>query len=267
MQIEQRATSEVAPCATPAPDYTSPDGAVRLYRGDCLDVLPTLEAGSVDCVVTDPPYGISVKGSVHHRQAGRGSRRLDFFDGDEDWPMVSAIVKRAQVQTLRLVNECASAYWFCGHRVFSDLVRVFEEEGYSTRFIVWSKACPAPPPPGSGWSSGAELCVYAYKPGRYFDGAEAPRSNVIVADSYRHGQPGKVDHPTQKPLGLIQTLAQVSCPPDGLVLDPFMGSGTTGVACVRTGRRFIGVEKEPKYFDIAVKRIERAYEDQALFTQ
>ena len=68
----------------------------------------------------------------------------------------------------------------------------------------------------------------------------------------------RTEHPTQKPLEIIRTWVENSCPEGGIVLDPFMGSGTTGVACVQTGRNFIGIEIEPKYFEIAEKRIAEA---------
>jgi site-specific DNA-methyltransferase (adenine-specific) len=85
-----------------------------------------------------------------------------------------------------------------------------------------------------------------------------PRSNVIVADSFRHGQPGKVAHPTQKPLSVISPLIAASTSEGDTILDPFTGSGTTGVACVQTGRKFIGCEIDEKYVEIARKRIEAA---------
>lgn len=237
-----------------------------VVTGDCLAVLPTIPAGSVGAVVTDPPYSVSVAGAVHVGTKG-DRRNLDFFEGDDDWAaMTSRVVEAAQL-TLPAMDEGASAYWWCGHRQFGDLVRTFEDAGLSTRFLVWSKACPAPPPPWSGWPSGAELCVYAYPKGRRWEyGPDAvPRSNVIVADGYRHGQPGKVAHPTQKPIDTMQ-IPMLSCTVEGsVILDPFCGSGTTGVAAIKTGRRFIGIEICDEYAQIARRRIREA--EPVLFTR
>ena len=127
------------------------------------------------------------------------------------------------------------------------------------------KECPAPAGQGTWWPSGYEIGVYSYRPGAYFGDTDKKRSNVFVADSYRHGQPGKVDHPTQKPLGLIERLVMSLARPDAVVLDPFMGSGTTGVACAKLGRRFIGCEINPTYFDLACRRIEAAQREPDLF--
>jgi site-specific DNA-methyltransferase (adenine-specific) len=229
-------------------------GDATLYLGDCREVLPTLSG--VDAVVTDPPYSVSVSGAVHVGKPGHGSRRLDFFSGDDDWQaMTAAVLERASLCVAAL-KDTASMYWWCGHRQFGGLVSVFETAGFSTRFLVWNKTCPAPAPPNAGFPSAAELCVYAYRPGRTFNGTWA--SNVILGDSYRYGQPGKVDHPTQKPFHTIGPLVRTSTNPDETVLDCFMGSGTTGVACIQLGRKFIDIEIEPKYFDIACRRIEEA---------
>jgi hypothetical protein len=148
-------------------------------------------------------------------------------------------------------------YWWCGHRQFGDLVNLFEAADLETRFLVWSKLCPSPPPPGAGWPSGAELCVYAYERGRKwaYTPANVPRSNVIVADSYRHGQPGKRNHPTQKRPVLKSVPMLASSIEGDMVLDPFMGSGTTLEVAKLLGRRAIGIDLEESYCEDVVNRL------------
>lgn len=235
-------------------------GDCTLYLGDCREILPQI--GKVDAVVTDPPYSVSVAGSVHIGRAGNGSRRLDFFSGDSDWQAMSNMVAEIADLSIQHVAHNGSMYWWCGHRQFGTLISLFEDAGFSTRFLVWSKECPAPSPPGAGYPSGAEICAYAYRQGRTFN--TELRSNVIVADSFRFGQPGKVDHPTQKPLAVIEPLIRTSTNSGFLILDPFMGSGTTGVACVKLGRKFIGIEIHEPYFDIACRRIQTAVNEPRL---
>ena len=236
---------------------------VELHLGDCLTILPTL--GRFDAVVTDPPYSVSLSGASGSftRINRKGTRSLSFFEGDTDWPAMTAkVVARieAAIQT-----DPLSVYCWCGHRQFGPLTDMLEASGYSTRFLVWRKKCPAPAPPRSGWQSGAELCIYAYRAGRHF--ADGIFNNVIEADSFRFGQPGKVDHPTQKPLETISPLISVSTLSQQSVLDPFMGSGTTGVAAVKLGRKFTGIEIDPGYFDIAYRRIEAALKEPDLFVE
>jgi site-specific DNA-methyltransferase (adenine-specific) len=256
-------TSGVGAGAQGAAQRVERIGDCTLYLGDCRDILPTLS--NVDAVVTDPPYSISVKGSAHVSRPGKGTRRLDFFAGDDDWQAMTALVEESARLAIERLSPTASMYWWCGHRQFNALTTLFEQAGFSTRFLVWSKLCPSPAPPGSGWPSGAELCLYAYRPGRTFNGS--PKSSVIVSDSYRFGQPGKVDHPTQKPFGTIDPLIAASTNPGEVILDCFMGSGTTGVCSVKQGRSFIGIEREPAYFDIACRRIAEAYRQPRLFQE
>jgi DNA modification methylase len=229
-----------------------------LIQGDCLEVLPTLAAGCVDMVLTDPPYAVSNEGMWHIGRPGKGKRRFDFFEGDADWAGMVDVVRLACRLSLPAMSKAASAYWYVGHREFGPVVDIYEAAGWTTRFLVWAKAAPSPPPPGSGWPSGAELCVYAYRPGRTWnhDGRNPPPNSVIVADSYRHGQPGKVDHPTQKPETVLLPIIKASSPIGGVVLDCFAGSGSIGVAALRLGRRFIGIEKDEKYAAIARERLQ-----------
>jgi hypothetical protein len=225
-----------------------------MIQGDALEVLPTL--GKVDAVVTDPPYSVSVStGSGAFTRKGRkGTRNFNFFAGDDDWSAMRETVCEAVALAVRTMPK--SVVVWCGHRQFGAIIERLEALGYSSRPLVWRKLCPPPAPPGAGFASGVELAVYAYLPGRPWNGA-GNENNVFLADNYRHGQPGKVAHPTQKPLSLIQWNVSRLTEAGTTVLDCFSGSGTTGVACVREGRRFIGVEIDANYFDIACERIRK----------
>jgi DNA modification methylase len=244
----------------------------RVVLSDCLDPvtgLASLPDASVDLVVTDPPYAISNEGMWHIGRPGKGKRRFDFFDGDADHATMVAFVITVAEETLRVMKPLASAYWYCGHRELGPLVALFESRGFKTRFGAWRKTAPSPPPPGSGWPSAVELWVYAFPAGRTWThtGTNPPPSNVFDCDGHRHGNPDKVDHPTQKPLAVVEPLIRASSIPGDLVLDPFSGSGTTGVACKRLGRRFIGWERDAKYHAIAQKRIDGAREQRVLFSE
>ncbi|MCP3855539.1 MAG: site-specific DNA-methyltransferase [Actinomycetia bacterium] len=232
-----------------APYYQ--DDHVTIYHGDCLEILPSVDRA--DVLMTDPPYSLS--GSLdHHKRKGKGTRRLDFFEGDRDWQgMTSMVVDAVSVASTR--HGICSAYVWCGHRQFGHIVGMFEAAQWSTRPLVWRKACPVPAPPGVGWDSAVELCVYAFRPGRKWTpptGTKCP--NVIDADSYRHGQPGKVSHPTQKPMQTATTPLRWSSDPGDTVLDPFAGSGTTLRAAKDLGRKAIGIEIDERYCEIAAER-------------
>lgn len=202
-------------------------GDCTLYLGDCRDILPTL--GPVDAVVTDPPYGIA--------SAWKGG-------GGHGWG------KARQEGALR--NEWDDEV--PGAEVF-DLLRSMSREQ-----VIWGGNY-FPLPPSRCW-------LVWNKPERNFSLAEAElawtnRDNVVrVIDSPR-SEPGRL-HPTQKPVAVMAWSVEKTT---GTVLDPFMGSGTTGVACVNLGRKFIGIEREPSYFDIACRRIEEAYRQPRLFAE
>ena len=127
-------------------------GECTLYNADCREVLPLLP--KVDAVVTDPPYSVSLAGSSGSftRIGRKGTRSLSFFEGDTDWPAMTAAVVEAVSASIR--TRPMSVYCWCGHRQFGHIVDLLECAGYSTRFIVWRKTCPAPAPPRSGWQSG-----------------------------------------------------------------------------------------------------------------
>lgn len=233
--------------------YYERDG-ITLYHGDCREILPTL--GRFDAVVTDPPYAISVDGSAHHFPAGGGVRRLDFFKGDTDWPVMRMLIKDAIGKALDNLTPTGSFYAWVGHRCVGDIVDLLESRGFNSRFLIWQKLCPVPPPPGSGWPSGAEICIYGYPANRtWTEFGRSAKSNVFVADSFRHGQPGKVGHPTQKPFAVITPLILASTNVGDLIVDPFAGSGTTLLAARASDRKAIGIEIEERYCALAAERL------------
>lgn len=211
------------------PDYER-DG-VTLYCADCLDVLPTLADGSVDAVVTDPPYGIG----AGQKQFGMWrTSRMDRGTWDDAIPHTAI----------------SAAAGFTQHAIIWG--GNYFNLPASRAFLVWDK--------GAGFR-GRDFaeCEVAWCS---WDGnARVFHRDPLAERDYRH----KV-HPTQKPVELMSWCLR-QLPDAATILDPFMGSGTTGVACIRLGRRFIGIEKERKYFDIAVKRIEQAFDDTALFRE
>lgn len=202
-------------------------GDATLYLGDCREILPTL--GKVDAVVTDPPYGIA--------QAWKGG-----FSAKHGW------AKAAQESELRNAWD--------GQPPTAETMRLVLAAG--DQQIIWG---------GNYFELPPSRCWLVWnKPERGFTLAEAElawtnRDNVVRVFDAPRSEPDR-QHPTQKPVALLTWCVQKT---RGTVLDPFMGSGTTGVACAKLGRKFIGIEIEPRYFDIACKRIEEAYRQPRLF--
>lgn len=207
-------------------------GDATLYLGDCRDILPTL--GKVDAVVTDPPYGIGAANGAAiggTDASGRYKRKPRQYDGawDDERPgenVFAALVALARVHIV----------W--GGQYFADVLPA------GGRWLFWDKLNSMP-----SYSDGemAWTTVEGVSVKKFTQCASGLAAN-------RDGR----EHPTQKPLALMKWCLEF-IPDASTILDPFMGSGTTGVACVKLGRKFIGIEIEPKYFDIACRRIEAAY--------
>lgn len=237
------------------PDWQSPDGRIQLHRANCLDILPLLLAGDIASLVTDPPFGIVNKfGFIYTTTGGRtrGVRCLEFA---WDTPSVPGMVAKSLGLSLAAVQ---SAFVFCGLDNCDLWSAQARARGFTVKPAAFVKKYPPPAGKGNWWPSGFELAFYAYRPGAWFGDKDPRRSNVFVANTYRHGTPGKCGYPTQKPRGLVRAIVRSITPPGGCCLDPFLGSGTTAVACIAEHRRCVGIEISREGFAIAVRRCEEA---------
>jgi site-specific DNA-methyltransferase (adenine-specific) len=213
---------------------------VKLYQGDCLDVMRRLSDGCVDVIITDPPY------NAINRNSG-GLRLIDKGKAD-DLPIN---IDELAIEFLRLAT--GSIYVWCSDEQYTNWVMAFKDRGCTTRICAWWKSNPSPMNGEYLWLSALELCVFARK-------RNAPFYRFCKPPLWHGPSESFPGHPTPKPLWLMSELVTASTPKRGTVFDPFMGSGTTGVACVQTGRNFIGCEIDPSYFAIAQKRINDARE-------
>lgn len=226
-------------------------GSATLYRGDCLEVLPTL--GPADAVVTDPPYGIDIaasstigatgKNSGAHKLGARSITQYSVSDWDR---------RGMSPNQWEAISKTANQWIVWGGNHLCDVL------GPSAGVLIWDKKCQ------DGWND-------------TFSEMEIAWTNIITrAKGFRHLWAGAIrasehsanvrQHPTQKPIELMKWCLGF-LPDAQTILDPFMGSGTTGVACTKLGRRFIGVEIDPRYFDIACRRIEQAQRQSDLFIE
>lgn len=259
------------------PDYISPDGSVQLYCADCLEVLPTLEAGGVDAVVTDSPY--SSGGQFRSDRAASTSVKYNGFSHSPD----ETREPEAEYPEFTGDNKDQRAFlhWSC---LWMDQAREASVSGAPLMTFTDWRQLPITTDAiqGGGWIWRGVVVwdkgVGRPMKGRFRNhveyvcwGSNGPMGEppeVYPSSVMRFTPPTSATrvHRTEKPVELIEALLPITAA-YGTILDPFMGSGTTGVACIKTGRNFIGIEKEPKYFDIARKRIEQAFADQALFRE
>jgi DNA modification methylase len=203
-------------------------GAATLYLGDCRQILPGLP--KVDAVITDPPYGIKRDGKPHSTSSHGGHKGYDFLGWDAGRP---------GREVFDLILAAADRHIVWGGNYFADLLPA------ESKWLAWDKGQRIDQADAElAWTSlGGALRIFTLN-----------RAAIAIDGAV---------HPTQKPVALMAwCIAQAGNPQR--TIDPFMGSGTTGVACANLGRQFIGIEREPKYFDIACRRIEDAQRQQRL---
>ena len=256
--------------------------SVQLYLGDCLDILPTMEAGSVDAVITDPPYGQTNEGYDRGTDGKlwrllthitRENASLVSFAGNPTYHRIASQIEGAGWQIRQMWawvyrdGFMTSAWPAEG---FDRLAPAFDPICYATRGKVLLSLEREGQTPWRRKRNGGKTNYSKRSGGHGRSKARGHWPRSIVASESIEGfqyfilsrtspalrNEGKY-HPNQKPLWLMEWLVS-KLPVSATVLDPFMGSGTTGVACVQTGRNFIGIEIDPGYFEIAKQRIEAA---------
>ena len=216
---------------------------VILVQGDCMELMQRMPDLSVELTLADIPYG-------EVSRVSGGLRNLNRGKADEITFSLSGWLS----ETVRITS--GSVYVFCGIEQVSELRAGLVNSGFSTRLCIWEKTNPSPMNGKHIWLSGVECCVFGKRPGSVFN---LHCKNTV----WRYPSVRSKDHPTQKPLALMEYLISASTNPRDRVLDSCMGSGTTGVAAVRTGRRFIGMELDKGYFKIAQDRINAEIEASA----
>lgn len=208
-------------------------GEATLYHGDCLEILPTLP--KVDLVLTDPPFGMGNFVQVTGRLMGRG-KNIGKPVTWNDAPPDGSVFKQ-----LRSMSK---------HRIIwgANFFNCFEDDGGA---IVWVKNQPMPN------FSKADIASCTHF-----------RKTEVVSITWRNFEAARLamtDHPCERPVSLYEWCLNYIPNCTGMVLDPFLGSGSVAIACANLGRKFIGIEIERKYFDIACERIAAAYAQGRLF--
>jgi site-specific DNA-methyltransferase (adenine-specific) len=218
----------------PKPYYEEP--GITLYHARCEEILPYLP--KADLVLTDPPYNVI-------NRATCGLRKIDKGGADSlpvDIPTMA-----------RLIDACfaGSAYVWCSGEQYTHWFDGFRSLGSTVRHCAWWKTNPSPMNGERLWLSAVELCVFARKEKAYF-------SRFCEAPVWRGPIETDIPHPCPKPLWLMTTLVRASCPENGLICDPYAGSGTTLLAAKNCGCRAIGVEVNRNFCELIVERLRQS---------
>lgn len=228
-----------------APARIKQIGDATIYLSDALDLMPQL--GEVDCVLTDPPYDARTHAGARTTKRGKAVPLVDFD-----------CISEAQ-----FIEFCAAAVaqarrWVVMSCAWQHAAELEKAGVPLVRLGVWHKPNGAPQftgdRPGTGWEAIAILHREGKK--RWNGGGH----HAVWVCNIEHGV-----HPTQKPLKLLMDWVAKFTDPGETVLDPFMGSATTGLACMKLGRKFIGIEKRRDYFELACQRLQDAYSQPSMF--
>lgn len=226
-------------------------GDATLYLGDCLEILPSL--GPVGHVITDPPYE-----AIMHAAKASAARRLRTDGREEIKPLDFAAIDPIREQVARLVADICQgwALYFCapeGVGRWADVINATPAK--YKRACVWIKPDSTPQLNGQGPAMGAENFVAAWCGAGHARWNAGGKRGVYTHCTNPPDRDGA--HPTEKPWRLMAELLGDFTGDGDLICDPFMGSGSTGVACARMGRRFVGIEINQTYFDAACRRLEQ----------
>lgn len=237
------------------PDYQ--DNACTLYRGDCLDVLPTLKPETVDLVLTDPPYcSGAMQDAGKQRSKPQGHRtevssRPGFHYFGSDAMTTGGLIwtlRAAMTVCAALLRPNRSALIFSDWRMAGQIGPAIESTGLAWKnVIVWDKGRPGL---GRGFRPSHEL-ILEFGKGKpeytRYNGRNVIQCPVVPS--------GLRVHTTEKPLKLLRDIIELTTNPGAVVLDPFAGSAAVGVAATLAGRRFIGIERDPRHFETATARL------------
>lgn len=239
-------------------------GPCRLALGDCLEVLPTLDDDSVDAVVTDPPYSSSgafrgdrtAKAITKYVQSENQHKYTDFGGDSRDQRGFFAWSSLWMTAAWNVTAPGGVLVCFSDWRQLPVMTDCVQLGGWCWRNLgTWWK--PGIRMQRGRFSSSAEYVVYATKGAHASDGDKSPQ-NVF---SFPSLQSDDKEHIAEKPVEVVKWCLGLA-KAESTILDPFMGSGTTGHACIKTRRRFIGIEKDPVSFAIACERIRKAWAEE-----
>jgi DNA modification methylase len=228
----------------------------KVIQGDCLEVMKQIPDNSIDLIFTDPPYNISQKNKIFrdYRNGKNGDIRMDFGEWDYNFQIEPFLI-----ESKRVLRDDGSIIVWTSEQLFGKYRDWFEKNMYPKQMLVWVKTNPLPQFRLVGYRQATELMFWALKkkntknnPNFIFLGQEE-MTNVFYAPIV--GGKERTKHPTQKPLSISMEIIRRHCRPGGIVLDPFLGSGTTAVAAKKLGRHYIGIEIDPEYVKIANERL------------
>ena len=209
----------------------------KIYLGDCLDLMNGIPDKSIDMILTDPPYGMSFRSDYR-------KKKYDKIKNDNTLNWIDNFISNSY----RVLKDDSTLYLFCSWHNIDVFKKAIEKKFKLKNMIVWVKNNTGMGDLKGSFAPKHELILFAQKGRRLNEGFRHP-------DVLNFNKTNNVFHPTEKPIDLLELLIKNSSKENDIIFDPFMGSGSTGVACKNINRKFIGIELDETYFNIAKERI------------
>lgn len=213
--------------------------------GDANELIKNIKSNSVDLILTDPPYELDTHGGTKNMKRKLHDNHIGFISNGFDISILDEMLRVCKIPNILM---------FCSNKQISKLMGYFESKGLSTTLLVWQKTNPIPFANGK-YQEECEFIIYVRGKGVTFNNEVgiSGKKKILTFPTIK----GKDrNHPTEKPIDLLLRLLELHSSEGQTVLDPFMGSGSTGVAARRIYREFIGFEIDENYHSIATRRIE-----------
>lgn len=216
---------------------------MKLMLGDCLERMKEIPSGSIDMILTDPPYGMKYKRHIKNP-------RFDEIMNDNNLQWLPAVMDEIK----RILTKNGNMYIFCSWHNCDIFKNELQKRFHLKNMLIWNKGGNGMGDLRTDYGGIYEVIFFIVNNTGNQRGLNGKRDSNILSFS----RSGNKLHPTEKPVAIMEYLVSKSTDEGNVVLDPFMGSGTTGVACANLNREFIGIEMDEGYFNIAKERIEKA---------
>ncbi|MEA3559204.1 MAG: site-specific DNA-methyltransferase [Candidatus Thermoplasmatota archaeon] len=229
------------------------DGRYEVYNSDLFKMIDEIETGSIDLILTDPPYNLSSYSTGNMKFKWRKEINNDLAR----WDQVDFRPSDVLVEFKRILKPTGNLLAFCSYNLMGEWHKAFDPEFDTFQFFVWHKTNPIPKFRKAGFLNSCELVVCCWNKGHTWNFGKQNEMHNHLDSPICMGRERVKDpnHPTQKPLRVLKHLIKIGSNEKDVVFDPFMGVGSTGVASLELGRRFIGIEIDETYFKAAEKRI------------
>lgn len=225
-----------------------------IVNDDCRNRLCKLHDNSIDLILTDPPYNIAKYSTGNIALPGREALNNDIAS----WDMVDIDPREFIYEFKRILKPDGNIFIFTSYNLIGKWHEVFDKEFDTFQFFIWHKTNPAPKIFKNGFLNSCEMIICMWNKGHKWNFSNQNEMHNFFESPIcmRPERLSNPKHPAQKPVKLLKHIIKIASNPGDIVLDPFMGVGSTGVAALELKRKFIGCEIEKEYFDASKKRLE-----------